>query len=331
MSNNNKNFKSGLIVLIIIIVISLLTVFVNIFTKPKTINFPADNLENPLNFRKFARNSKYIAALYVEGTIEKENSTYNQDWLLSSINYLKNDPNNVATALYINSPGGAVYQADEVYLALQDYKTSGKFLYSYFGEMAASGGYYIACPSDLICANRNTLTGSIGVISGTSFDVSEFLENLGIYSETIHSGKNKNMMNYNEPFTDEQRQIMQTVSDECYEQFTSIVSNCRNIPIKKVYEIADGRIYTAKQALDLDLIDRIDTFENMIELLEVQLQSYEDLPVIDFKYEEQINLFDFVTNFTKSSDSLNEKIINSIFKEEVFSSYPAYIYQGIYR
>ena len=99
-------------------------------------------------------------------------------------------------------------------MALQDYKSTGKKVYAYLGSMAASGGYYIACASDKIFANRNTLTGSIGVIAGQFIDITEFLEDHGIHYETVHAGRNKNMGNYNEPLNEEQRQIMQSIADE---------------------------------------------------------------------------------------------------------------------
>ena len=134
---------------------------------------------------------KFIAALYIEGTISESNQSYNQKWLMNTIKSLKKNDKNSALAIFINSPGGAVYQADEVYLALQDYKTTGRPIYVYQGPMAASGGYYISCAGNKIYANRNTLTGCIGVIMGSSYDLTGLFEKLGIKSTTIHSGKTR--------------------------------------------------------------------------------------------------------------------------------------------
>ena len=198
-----KKTKSGLIILILLILIVFTLFFINNNIShqrilPSNSNINSAPVTNNTHFDKSQvqnYKNKYIAALYIEGQISEENVDYSQKWLLSTIRALKNDKNNEAIALFINSPGGAVYQADEAYLALQDYKTTGKPIFVYQGPMAASGGYYISCAADQIYANRNTLTGCIGVISGTTFDMSEFLNNLGIKAETIHSGKNKNMMN----------------------------------------------------------------------------------------------------------------------------------------
>lgn len=277
--------------------------------------------------------SEYIAALYIEGEIGANSRSYNQDWLLSTINSLTKDEKNVAIAVYINSPGGSVYQTDEVYLALKDYSKSGRKVYVYQGELAASGGYYISCAGSKIYANRNTLTGSIGVIAGQSIVVTGLFEKLGITSETIHAGKNKNMGNYDEPLTDEQRAILQSVADECYDQFTAIVSNSRNIDLDKVQQIADGRIYTAKQALELKLIDKIDTWDNMISDLRKNELQDENYKVVDFKVPQNSSILDMLTYAKTSIDNTKTAVSLGIplkVIEQMNSprKYPAFIYEN---
>ncbi len=227
----------------------------------------------------------FIAALYIEGTIAEANQNYNHKWLMNTIQSLKNNDRNAALAVFINSPGGAVYQADEVYLAITDYKTTGRPVYVYQGPMAASGGYYISCAGNKIYANRNTLTGCIGVIMGSSYDLTGLFDKLGIKSETIHSGKNKNMLNYNEPVTEEQRAIMQSMCDECYTQFVSIVAKNRGIQYDTCCKLSDGRLYSAKQALENRLIDVIDSWDNMLrDLAENELKK-PGIKVQTFKYQ----------------------------------------------
>lgn len=212
--------------------------------------------------------AKTIARIKIEGVIEKENETYNQKWILENIERVTEDKNNVALMLYINSPGGAVYEADEVYVAVKKYKEETKRpVYAYFASLAASGGYYIGCSADKIIANRNTLTGSIGVIAGRFIDLSEPMKKYGIKAEIIHSGKNKTMGSIHEPVTEEQRAIMQSISDECYAQFTGIVAESRKLELEKVKELADGRIFTASQAKNNGLIDEIATFDQAVEML----------------------------------------------------------------
>ena len=283
----NKKQNIGLIVFICIIAFAIVCGILKLF-------YPKNNAESKPEhqtfvFRKPAKN--YVAALYIDGVIQEENQTYNQKWLLETIKKLKTDKKNMGIAVFIDSPGGTVYEADEAYLALQDYKTTGKPVYVYQGKLAASGGYYISCAAKKIYANRNSLTGSIGVITGSSYDMTGLFEKLGIKSETIHSGKNKNMFSTNEPVTEEQRKIMQSISDECYEQFTSIVAMSRNIPINDVKVLADGRIYTASQALKNGLIDAVDSWENMLKNMSEAEFDGKEYQIVDFKYMKKPQIF----------------------------------------
>jgi protease-4 len=291
-----KKTNKGLIVFIIILLLIALGVALAIFDNQREKNKDYSNNGNPngssLHYaneaKKIMKNKKdYIAAVYIEGIIEEKNNTYNQKWLLSVIDNLKYDDNNVAIALYINTPGGGVYEADEVYLSLLDYKSAGKKIYVYMGPIAASGGYYISCAANKIYANRNTLTGSIGVISSQVYDLTELLETLGIESTTIYSGDNKNMGNINEPFTEEQQEIMQAICDECYEQFLGIVVESRKLSYEEGRKLADGRIYTAKQALSNGLIDNISNWNEMIENLSVATTGDYYCNVKTYKYEKK--------------------------------------------
>lgn len=289
---NKKSTKYGLAVLLTITLISILMGFFKIFsTDFFSISKNSKKVEQPeQNSFSYNKDSNYyIAVVNISGVIQEKGSEYNQKWLLSTIRSLKNDKKNAGILLYVNSPGGTVYHADEAYLELLKYKETGKKIYAYFAEMATSGGYYIGCAADKIYANRNTITGSIGVISASSIDATDFLEKIGIKSITIHTGKNKNMLNYNEKPTEEQIQIMQSLSDEAYDQFTQIVSESRNMNIKDVQKIADGRIYSAKQAKENGLIDEIFTFGEAKKSIKSDFES-ENLSFKTFRYEKSESL-----------------------------------------
>ena len=301
-----KTTKSGLIVLILLLAVMAAYVGYTIWnmnnnrasaTGSSVISYRVaedSDSYDPATAKKYKRN--FIAALYIEGTISEANQNYNQKWLMNTIRNLKNNDKNAALAVFINSPGGAVYQADEVYLALQDYKSTGRPIYVYQGPMAASGGYYISCAGNKIYANRNTLTGCIGVLMGSSFDLTGLFEKLGIKSETIHSGKNKNMMNYNEPFTDEQKAIMQSICDECYVQFVSIVAKNRGIQYSKCEKLSDGRLYTAKQALENRLIDAVDSWDNMLRDLAENELKMPGIKVSTYKYQKKnSSIYEYLT------------------------------------
>lgn len=347
----SKKSKKGLTVFIIILALALLLgifqvldfVFSGNFSQnyeiqPKEFNSkplnPIIKFNDKGNKSTFKNQKKsYIAKLVIEGTIQSANQTYNQEWLLNTIDGLKNDPNNKGIILYIDSPGGSVYESDEAYLALMDYKKeSERPIYAYMASMAASGGYYIACSADYITANRNCLTGSIGVIAGQFLDLTELMKTYGIKSETIHAGKNKNMGSFNEPLTDEQRQIMQSVADECYEQFTKIVSSSRKMEIQDVEKLADGRIYTAKQALSNGLVDYIGDFEVCQSAMDRKEFDFADYPIYTYQYEKTQNFYDMfmsvskgISKFSKSSSNLPDCVENLI-KPDL--SFPAYYFDG---
>lgn len=234
-----------------------------------------------------------IAVLEVQGVISGDDGvSYNQNWLLQSINEIANDSTNQGILLYINSPGGGVYETDEVYLELKAYQEyTGNPIYVSMGSMAASGGYYLATAADSIYANRNTLTGSIGIIMGSSIDLTGLMERYGIKSTTITAGANKNMFNFDAPVTPEQKAIMQSIADESYEQFVGIVAQERGLTLPETRVLADGRIYTAKQALANGLIDGIATFEETQWIMEEDL-GLDDPTYWYYSYEPDLSFWD---------------------------------------
>ncbi|GMO59054.1 MAG: hypothetical protein Ta2A_04800 [Treponemataceae bacterium] len=277
-------------------------------------------------------NSDYIAVMHITGVITDSGKNYNQQWLLDTVEWLKDDPKNQAIFLNIDSPGGGVYESDGAYLALKDYAES-KPVYAYFGQLAASGGYYIGCAASYIYANRNTLTGSIGVISAQSIDLTGLMEKYGVKVTTITAGKNKNMMNYNSPMTEEQRSIMQSVADECYDQFVDIVATARGMDNATVRTLADGRIYTAKQALAAGLIDKISAYDealdNALEKIRTDknMQSHDTLDIEDFRYTPKYSFIDHLTRSYSAANSKPTAEVTSALNAAAFPvPLPAYYY-----
>jgi protease-4 len=158
-----------------------------------------------------------------------------------------------AILLRVNSPGGSVVPSDQIYHAL---KESGKPIVVLMGELAASGGYYISMAAEYLIANPNTLTGSIGVISSFP-EASELMKNLGVTVSVIKSGAVKDIGSMYRPMTEEEKALWQKVVDETYESFVQVVAEGRNMPADKVRELADGSVYTGRQALALGLIDAL--------------------------------------------------------------------------
>ncbi|MGN0734635.1 MAG: signal peptide peptidase SppA [Anaerovoracaceae bacterium] len=208
----------------------------------------------------------YIGVVYVEGEISEDGTaTYNHAYILNSIEAMINDSENKGMILYVDTPGGSVFASDELYFKVKEYQEkTGRPVYSSMQSQATSGGYYISASCDKIIANRNCWTGSIGVTMGTIYDVTGLLEKAGIKTQTITSGRNKAMGSSTEKMTAEQREILQSLVDEAYDQFVGIVAEGRGLKESKVRELADGRIYTALQAQKLGLVDEIGTFKEAV-------------------------------------------------------------------
>ena len=232
----------------------------------------------------------YIGTIYVEGQMSSDyTGVYDQQHLLDSIDAMIEDKHNKGMIIYVDTPGGEVFAIDQLYSKIKEYQKTGRPVYASMQSMAASGGYYISAPCDKIFADRNCWTGSIGVIMGNMVDVSGLMDKLGIKVTSITSGKNKGMGGEFEPMTDEQREIFQSMIDEAYDQFVGIVADGRNMDEAKVRKLADGRIYTAKQALEAGLVDKIGTFDDAVADMQKKYKL-QDCSIESFEAEESTDL-----------------------------------------
>jgi protease-4 len=166
-----------------------------------------------------------------------------------------------AIILRVNSPGGSVVASDEIY---QQMLKMEKPIVVSMGEMAASGGYYISAPADVIMANPATLTGSIGVITQIT-NLEELMDKVGVEVVVIKSGIHKDEGSPFREMTEVEKAIWQAIIDETYGQFVAIVAEGRGLPEEKVREIADGRVYTGKQAMELGLVDELGNLPEAID------------------------------------------------------------------
>jgi protease-4 len=215
-----------------------------------------------------------IALLEVDGVIIDQPSGdifnpvgYNHRSFLKQIEHAFKDKNIKGIVLRVNSPGGGVVESDEIYHKITEMKEKYKKpIVAYMANMAASGGYYISAPTDKIFANRSTLTGSIGVII-SSYNVQELAENWGVKQEVIKSGPHKDIMSTMREMTDEERNIIQSIVDESYENFLNVVVEGREdvgMTKEKLRPLADGRIFTGQQAKKAGLIDGIGFMDDAI-------------------------------------------------------------------
>ncbi|HAX61584.1 MAG TPA: signal peptide peptidase SppA [Elusimicrobia bacterium] len=169
-----------------------------------------------------------------------------------------------AVVLRINSPGGTVAAVQDIYSELLKMKKNGKFVIASFSDVAASGGYYIACAADEIVAQPGTLTGSIGVILEVG-NFSELMKKIGVKTETVKSGKHKDIGSFSRDMTPEERKILQGLIDDAYEQFLSAVVTGRKLDEAKARTLADGRIFTGTQAKASGLVDTLGGLDDAIE------------------------------------------------------------------
>ena len=169
-----------------------------------------------------------------------------------------------AIVLRIDSPGGSAAASQEIASTIKRFKEdTGKPVVISMGDMAASGGYYISAYADSIVANPSTLTGSIGVISQFIY-IEGLLDKLGLELETIKAGKHKDMGIRS--LTEEQRQIMQNITDDLYRQFVAAVAESRGLAVERVTELATGQLYTGTQALELGLVDQLGGLDTAIDI-----------------------------------------------------------------
>ena len=168
----------------------------------------------------------------------------------------------------MDSGGGTVYESDEMYLKLMEYKeTTGRPIHAYFNGTACSGAYYISCAADYISGNRNGWTGSIGVII-TLTNYSELFDKLGVEEILITSGPNKGMGSGGSAVAEEHKAIYQSLVDESYEQFVEIVAESRSMSLETAKKIADGRVYSTNQAVENGLIDKVEDYDSALAYME---------------------------------------------------------------
>lgn len=183
--------------------------------------------------------------------------------LLDDLAEVRKDPQYVAVVLRINSGGGSAAASQEIHRALSKVREAGKPVVVSMGDIAASGAFYAAVAADEIFANPSTITGSIGVLA-QYLDASELADRYGVKIETIKTGAFKDIGNPTESLTDEQRALIQSVVDDSLDQFVAAVAEGRGLDEGFVRGVADGRILTGNQALELGLIDAFGGLEEAI-------------------------------------------------------------------
>ena len=162
-----------------------------------------------------------------------------------------------AIVIRVDTPGGSAIASDQIWDAVVRARQAGKPVVISMGSLAASGGYYIAAPADMIVANATTITGSIGMLAG-KLVIDDALNRVGLNIEPIYVGGEYTLAySAQTPWSEEQRAAFYEQAENVYEDFTGRVAEGRELPLERVLEIARGRVWTGEQALELGLVDRI--------------------------------------------------------------------------
>lgn len=258
--------------IIIIIAVVLLPIILSAI-----LNKSGNPFSSEPNSLAFSSAGKKIGLLKIRDVIFSSEST------VKLLEEFKKDNSIAGVLLRIDSPGGAVAPSQEIYRAVDKLSASGKPVVVSMGNVAASGGYYIASPADKIFANPGTITGSIGVIMQFPH-YHNLLDKLGVQMTTIKAGKLKDIGNPNRDLTAEEKIFLQNFIDNTHSQFINHVATSRSMDPAEVRKLADGRIYTGEQALDVELIDSLGTFSDaMAYLREITGVSDKVKPVTKYR------------------------------------------------
>lgn len=212
---------------------------------------------NFLGKDKLLSSGDKVGVVEIKGVLTDSKTTIKQ------LDRYRDDARIKAIVLRIDSPGGAVGPAQEILREVEKVKLKKKIVAS-LGTLAASGGYYIACGSDLIMANKGTATGSIGVIMQFT-NVEELTKKVGLDFFTLKSGRYKDVGSPFRSMTPEEKEYMQHLLDNIYQQFISDVARNRKIPVDKMRSLAEGKVYTGEEAKQVGLVDEFGNVQDAIE------------------------------------------------------------------
>ena len=201
-----------------------------------------------------------VAVIRIEGVIMDSRET------IEELRRFRDNPSIKAVVLRIDSPGGGVVPSQEIHTEVMKARKDGRLkVVASMGNLAASGGYYIAAATDKIVANPGTLTGSIGVIMELA-NVQGLLEKVGVQSVVIKSGRYKDLASPFRAMSKEDRGLLQNVLDDVHDQFIQAVAAGRALKVEEVRPLADGRIFTGRQARSAKLVDELGDLQDAIKL-----------------------------------------------------------------
>lgn len=303
LSRDNRAFWRTMITFVVGFSLPVLACFGLLITSALALNVMSAGGGTPA-IRSGTGSGPGVALIRVEGVIQSgqagvlaENVAASRT-LVGLIERAAEDGDVKAIVLAVNSPGGGVVASDEIYHAL---KQVDKPIVVSMGDLAASGGYYISMAADWIVANPNTLTGSIGVISEFP-NADGLLDKIGVEFVVIKSGEHKDIASPFRDMTAEEVALWQKIIDETYAGFVQIVAEGRRMPEDRVRQLADGSVYTGRQALDFGLVDALGYEDDAIAKAG-ELGGIQGKPRV-IEYKPEPGVLDYLAGFASSGSAL---------------------------
>jgi protease-4 len=239
------------------------------------------------------------------GLIEIEGTILNGMPTAQEIRDFAKDDGIRAIVLRVESPGGVVAAAQEIYDEILRVREQGTPVVVSMGGVAASGGYYVSCAADSIVANPGTLTGSIGVIMSLP-NAEELLKKIGISYEVIKTGKYKDTGSFSRPMTADERALLQAMLEDIQDQFVTVVSEQRHIDKDVVLTFADGRVMSGRQAFELGLVDKLGGYRDAVHMAG-RMAGIQGEPVVVRPRKRAINLWQVFENLLGSASKLSRE------------------------
>lgn len=341
---NNKNL---VLILIIFCVITLFLNMFNTFNKNRNSHILRSYKNEKIN--KIVTSNK-IAIISLNGIIENrpsESFSFNQkndaNSFLKSINEIRNDNQVKGVVLKINTPGGTVGMSQNIYDAIIRLRKT-KPVVVFMEDVAASGGYYIASAADRIVSQSGTVTGSIGVIMST-LDAHELLQNkLLIEPNVIKSGKYKDIGSELKKMTDDEKQLLQNIVNDTYNQFIRAIIKGRierndnysvpsmQLDMETLNKYADGRIFTGSQAKTFGFVDSNGDIDYAIEFAKVMASEKFDiktknLNIQNYPEKTEFNFYNFISEIFNKNTTSSLILDNLIPTSMKLSHKPLYLWE----
>ncbi|MFN3430952.1 MAG: signal peptide peptidase SppA [Candidatus Sericytochromatia bacterium] len=259
------------------------------------------------------------------GGLGSSGATYGRA-ILKAIDRIREDKVPVVL-LNINSPGGTASASQAIFDELLRLKREQNTkIVATMGDLAASGGYYVACAADTIVANPSTLTGSIGVIMHNQ-NLQGLMGKVGVQNTVIKSGKHKDIMSPYRPISPEERAILQSLIDDTYDQFLDAVASGRKMSKTQVRPLADGRIYTGRQAHKVKLVDKLGNFSVAVDEARTLGKLGKDVDPKNYTEENWRDMFNQIFTSTMNPWSQALSMRHVMIQSGAFDKVPLMIYE----